>query len=183
MQSTSRSGSGFQSVPPRQSHHEGRTMDPNKSREGSKQPRGTSAPRGRSQTRRTHRHDSQSTPKLSDKERAERLAVGQCFICGNADHFSHDCPSKRTVQSSGSKPPGASTLSIEPTLEERESEDYVEVLDSLPLGVLAFGDLDPSQYEPSYKWMELTAPVLLGPVDSWQEDYLHWKEQGVWARR
>ena len=53
---------------------------------------------------------------------------------------------------------------MEPTLEECESEDFKEVLDSLPLGAMAFRDLDPSQYEPSNKWMELTAPVLLGPI-------------------
>ena len=46
--------------------------------------RGDSQPnnRGRSQTPRTDRHDSRNTPKLSDKERAERLAAGQCFVCG-----------------------------------------------------------------------------------------------------
>ena len=31
--------------------------------------------------------------------------------------------------------------------------------------------------------MELTAPVLLGPITTWRENYPHWKEQGVWACR
>ena len=87
------------------------------------------------------------------------------------------------MRASGSKPPGTATFNIEPTLGECESEDFVEVLDGLPLGAMAFGDLDPSQFHPLNKWMELTAPVLLGPISTWRESYPRWKEQGVWARR
>ena len=59
----------------------------------------------------------------------------------------------------------------------------MEVLDSLPLGAMAFGDLEPDQIDPSNKWMELTAPVLFGPLNEWREHYPRWNEQGVWARR
>ena len=64
-----------------------------------------------------------------------------------------------------------------------DEQDFVEILDDLPLGAMAFVDLDPSQYNPSNKWMELTAPVLFGPMDEWQKSYPRWKEPGVWARR
>ena len=87
------------------------------------------------------------------------------------------------MRASGSKPPGMSTFNVEPVIDEPESGDQVEVLDSLPLGALALGDLEPDQFNPSNKWMELTAPVILGPLDEWRESYPRWKEQGVWARR
>ena len=54
-------------------------------------------------------------------------------------------------------------FNVEPVIDEPESGDQVEVLDSLPLGAL--GDLELDQFNPSNKWMELTAPVILGPLD------------------
>ena len=48
--------------------------------------RGSSSNRGRSQTPHTGRYDSRSTPKLSEKERADCLAAGKCFICGETGH-------------------------------------------------------------------------------------------------
>ena len=59
----------------------------------------------------------------------------------------------------------------------------MEVLDSLPLGAMAFGELDTHKYTPSNKWMELTAPVIFGPLDKWRNAYPRWKEPGVWPRR
>ena len=85
------------------------------------------------------------------------------------------------MKSSGSKPPGTLAFNLEPTINEQVSEDFIEVLEGLPLGAMAFGDLDPSQINPSNKWMELTAPVLFGPIDEWRDQYPRWKEPGVWA--
>jgi hypothetical protein len=88
------------------------------------------------------------------------------------------------MKASGSKPPGTSAFSLEPVVNELEdSDDFVEILDDLPVGAMAFGDLDPVQYMPSNKWMELSAPVVLGPLDEWRQSYPRWKEPGVWARR
>ena len=85
------------------------------------------------------------------------------------------------MKASGSKPPGAAAFSVEPAIDE--FEDSTEVLDSLPLGALAFGDLHPLQYAPLNKWMELSAPVILESLENWRDSYPCWKEPGVWSRR
>ena len=85
------------------------------------------------------------------------------------------------MRSSGSKPPGTVAFSVEPVV--NEFDDSVEVLDSLPLGALAFGDLDPTQFTPSNKWMELSAPVILDSIEDWRNGYPRWRDPGVWARR
>ena len=85
------------------------------------------------------------------------------------------------MRSSSSKPPGTAAFNVEPVIDE--FEDSTEVLDSLPLGALAFGDIHPLEFAPSNKWMECSAPVILESIDEWRNSYPRWKEPGVWPRR
>ena len=88
------------------------------------------------------------------------------------------------MKASGSKPPWAAAFNVEPIADEQELDgSSIEVLDSLPLGAMAFGDMEPNEYDPSNKWMEFTAPVIFGPIEEWRDQYPRWNEPGVWTRR
>ena len=178
-----RSNNRFRERSTNQHRNHTETSSHQRSRDGPNHNRGSQSQRGRSQTPRSQHSDARSTPRLSEKEKADRLAAGQCFVCGETGHFSRDCPTKRTVKASGSKQPGATAFNIEPVVDDHESDDFVEVLDSLPLGAMAFGDLEPDEYNPSNKWMEFTAPVVFGPIEEWRDQYPRWNEPGVWTRR
>ena len=81
------------------------------------------------------------TPKLSDKEIAKRKAKGLCFNCGEMGHLSHNCPPGQSVTHTGNKPPGRSSFNIELGAMTRiEEASDPEVLDSLPLGAIGFGE-------------------------------------------
>ena len=80
------------------------------------------------------------TPKLSEKELAERRAVGLCFRCGGPDHISRNCPEGKSVNHTGNKPPGKTSFSVELGAIGEASESSPEVLDSLPLGAIEFGE-------------------------------------------
>ncbi|KAF8804875.1 hypothetical protein BYT27DRAFT_7106071, partial [Phlegmacium glaucopus] len=54
-----------------------------------------------------------TTPQLSVKEKAELISAGKCFECKETGHLARNCPTKTTVKSNGSRPPGASTFNIE----------------------------------------------------------------------
>ncbi|KAF8814450.1 hypothetical protein BYT27DRAFT_7065198, partial [Phlegmacium glaucopus] len=108
---------------------------------------------------------------LSDKEKAELRAAGKCFNCKETGHFSRNCPHRTTITSTGQKPPGVSAFNIEPaSIQEIDSDEYVEVLDSLPVGAMCFRD--PSQM----------APVIPWPRDEWREHYPWWNEPRILAR-
>ena len=93
-----------------------------------------------------------STPRLSDKEKAELLALGSCFNCKKPGHLSRNCPQGNIVKSNGNKPPGLTNYNIE---FEPESSDSIKVLDSLELGKVEFWDIPKNHlfsYEPA--WLE-----------------------------
>ena len=86
--------------------------------------------------------------------------------------MSRNCPDKDTVRSQGNGPPGASSFSVEPVpLTETDSEDGIEILDSLPLGAMFFGDS--GQMTSVNPW----------PIEEWRDHYPHWNEPQAIARQ
>ena len=80
---------------------------------------------------------------LSEKEKAARLATGRCFRCNGTGHISRDCPEENSVKHSGSKPPSAYNFNMEIIGENVPFDsNSAEVLDSLPLGHIAFDICD-----------------------------------------
>lgn len=83
--------------------------------------------------------------------------------------MSRNCPDNATVRSHGQGPPGTSAFSMEP-VPETESEGHTEVLDSLPLGAMCFGD------------PEQEASVSPWPLEEWRAHYPYWKEPHILPR-
>ncbi|KAF8799893.1 hypothetical protein BYT27DRAFT_7119135, partial [Phlegmacium glaucopus] len=109
---------------------------------------------------------------LSDKERAELVAAGKCFNCKEPGHLSRNCPQRSTVRSNGPKPPGASNFSIEPVAKHGiDSDEFVDVLDSLPLGSVNF-EANFEEY-----------PTLPEIDNEWRANYPEWQQPGIAARR
>ena len=106
---------------------------------------------------------------LSDKEKTEYRAAGRCFNCGKEGHMSRNCPDNATVKSHGHGPPGASAFNVEP-VPEVESDESAEVLDSLPLGAICFGD------------QEQATSVMPWPIEEWKDHYPYWNELSVLPR-
>ena len=117
-----------------------------------------------------NRNGTSKTNQLSEKEIAEYRAAGKCFNCGNEGHMSRNCPDNATVKSKGQGPPGASSFNVEPVLLETDMEDHVEILDSLPLGAMFFGD------------PESQASVIPWPIEEWRSHYPYWNEPRILAR-
>lgn len=70
------------------SHHTDQRSISSRGHESSNASRGRTGYRGTSRTSHTSGADICSTPQLTDKEKADWLAAGQCFVCGGSDHFS-----------------------------------------------------------------------------------------------
>ncbi|KAF8800080.1 hypothetical protein BYT27DRAFT_7118441, partial [Phlegmacium glaucopus] len=111
---------------------------------------------------------SQTPGQRSVKEKAELISAGKCFECKETGHLARNCPTKTTVKSNGSRPPGASTFNIEPApLPESDWDERVEVLDSLPVGAI---------------FLEEDSSVPLQTIPKGRDNYLYWDEPGVAAR-
>ena len=77
----------------------------------------------------------------------------------------------RTIPSSGQGPPGKSMFNVKLVpLTETESEEHAEVLDSLPLGAICFGDSES---------LTSTRPWSL---DEWRSHYPYWNEENILPR-
>ena len=133
---------------------------------------GQSAHRGGLSSVSSHARPKPKEHRLSDKEKEEYRAAGKCFNCGIVGHFGRNCPENAVVKSSGRGPPGTSAFNLEPMLRAAgtEVEDQVEVLDSLPLGVITMGEDE-----------LVSTPVQL-PLTDWREHYPYWSNPGILAR-
>ena len=164
----------------RNNHGSDNRASSSRGREGSQishHSRGGTATRGRSQTPRS---SNGGTPRLSEKEKAERLAAGQCFACGGTDHFSRDCPTRKIVKSTGGKPPRTTSFNIEPAINEDDS-DGVEVLDGLPVGAI-FIDSD-GEITVLTDSSDEDDDVPAWPLNEWRDYFPFWNQRGVWTRR
>ena len=141
------------------SHRDGAPVDKTNSKSGSAPP---------TCHYHNHRHTHQKRVPLSDKEKAEYRAAGHCFGCGKEGHMSRNCPDNASMKSPGPGPPGKSTFSVELVpLTETESEEQTEILDSLPLGAICFGDS---------KGLTSTRPW---PLNEWRHHYPYWNEKNI----
>ena len=117
-----------------------------------------------------NRFQPQRTRQLSDKEKAEYRAAGKCFGCGKEGHMSRNCPDNTVVKSHGQGPPGTSTFNVEPIPDLGSDSGEAEVLDSLPLGAMCFGD------------SERLTSVSPWSLTEWKSHYPYWNEPNVLAR-
>lgn len=102
-----------------------------------------------------------SRPPLSDKEQAELVAAGKCFICKEAGHMSRNCPKNNHVKSTNTKPPGVPNYNIEfaeesayDSSESDSSDDEVELVNSLSLGMIDYNYFDLGDEKLHQEWKQ-----------------------------
>ena len=94
--------------------------------------------------------DTPVPPMLSEKGKTE--LVGKCYLCKEPGHMARNCPQSNKVKSNSRKPPGASNFNI-------EFDNKVEVLESLPLGMVGFESQE--------------------ATDNWHTSYPDWDQLGA----
>jgi Zinc knuckle len=168
-------------VPRRGNHSFEPRSGSSRGREHAHSSRGRTGYGGSMRSSHTSGSGQRNTPRLSDKEKAERLAAGQCFVCRETGHFSRDCPTKKVVKSYNGKPPGTASFNIEPTVDEDYS-DGVEVLDGLPLGAVSFKLEDARSGSPDSSFDEME-DIPPWPISDWRKHYPYWGQSDIFVRR
>ena len=100
--------------------------------------------------------------------KAELLASGKCFGCGESGHLSQNCPTGNVVKFVGNKPPGVPSYSMEMDLLEEDSRD-VKLLSSMPVGMILFTDAQMSN--------------TIFNLNDWCSTYPIWQRPDIAARR
>ena len=82
------------------------------------------------------------------------------------------------VRSNNGRPPGTASFNIKPTIEEVDS-DEVEVLEGLPVGVMALEDVAEESAELLFEEMEDVPPW---PLSEWRDHYPYWEQSDIEPR-
>lgn len=110
-------------------------------------------------------------------DRNKQKAEGRCFNCNELGHFTRNCPKNNKVKTGGGKPPGMASFSAQIELDGDILDVPVEVLDSLPVGMIAMqmGERRPWSGT-SYRGANATVPMWMddgnygAKPNKWLED-------------
>jgi hypothetical protein len=103
-----------------------------------------------------HKRENKGKPHTREKERAEQVASASTVERRESQgHFARNCPQNNTIKMGGSKPPGVNNFNVELSSKDNSSDMSVEVLESLPLGMIQFEDSNEQYLHCAGKWKKL----------------------------